>query len=319
VTVEAKPQRKLEAQREVWGQTLVELGAKYPELLVLDGDLANSTRAELFENAYPDRFLQMGIAEQNMMGVAAGLAGVGFVPWLSSFAVFLTSRTLDQLRMVVAQPNLNVKLGAGYAGIMTSKTGKTHQEVEDVAVMRALPHMKVIAPADGPELKKAMYAMMEDTSPTYLRLTRDATPVIFDDSHDFRIGKTYVVREGKDITIMSYGPHTVRALEAAEQLASEGISAHVLHVPTIKPLDEDAIVEAAAQTNLVLPTEDHTKIGGLGGAVAEVLSQRRPTRMHIHGWNDTYGESGDNDALLDKYGLSTAHIARHAKELLASK
>jgi transketolase len=160
VTVEAKPQRKLEAQREVWGQTLVELGAQYPELLVLDGDLANSTRAELFENAYPERFLQMGIAEQNMMGVAAGLAGVGFVPWLSSFAVFLTSRTLDQLRMVVAQPNLNVKLGAGYAGIMTSKTGKTHQEVEDIAVMRALPHMKVIAPADGPELKKAMYAMM---------------------------------------------------------------------------------------------------------------------------------------------------------------
>jgi transketolase len=319
VTVDAKPQRKLEAQREVWGQTLVELGAKYPELLVLDGDLANSTRAELFEAAYPERFLQMGIAEQNMMGVAAGLAGVGFVPWLSSFAVFLTSRTLDQLRMVVAQPNMNVKLGAGYAGIMTSKTGKTHQEVEDVAVMRALPHMKVIAPADGPELKKAMYAMMEDTSPTYLRLTRDATPVIFDDSHDFRIGKVYVVREGADITIMSYGPQTVRALEAAELLAGEGISAHVVHVPTLKPLDEDAIVEAADRTNLVLTTEDHNRIGGLGGAVAEVLSQRRPTRMRIHGWNDTYGESGDNDALLDKYGLSTAHIARHAKELLASR
>ena len=317
MAVDAKP--RLEAQREVWGQTLVELGKKHPELLVLDGDLANSTRAELFESAFPERFLQMGIAEQNMMGVAAGLATVGFVPWLSSFAVFLTSRTLDQLRMVVAQPKLNVKLGAGYAGIMTSKTGKTHQEVEDVAVMRALPNMTVIAPADGPELRSAMAAMMEDSSPTYLRLTRDATPVIFDDSHRFEIGKVYVVREGSDLTIMSYGPQTARALAAADQLAGEGVSAHVVHVPTIKPLDEDAIVAAAEKTGLVLTTEDHNKYGGLGGAVAEVLGQRRPTRMRIHGWQDVFGESGDNDALLDKYGLSSAHIAREAKALLATR
>jgi transketolase len=296
MAVDAKP--RLEAQREVWGQTLVELGKRHPELLVLDGDLANSTRAELFESAFPERFLQMGIAEQNMMGVAAGLAGVGFVPWLSSFAVFLTSRTLDQLRMVVAQPKLNVKLGAGYAGIMTSKTGKTHQEVEDVAVMRALPNMTVIAPADGPELRGAMAAMMADSSPTYLRLTRDATPVIFDDSHKFEIGKVYVVREGGDITIMSYGPQTTRALAAADLLAGEGISAHVVHVPT---------------------TEDHNRYGGLGGAVAEVLAQRRPTRMRIHGWQDVFGESGDNDALLDKYGLSSAHIAREARALLAAR
>ena len=317
MAVDAKP--RLEAQREVWGQTLVSLGKKYPELLVLDGDLANSTRAELFESAFPERFLQMGIAEQNMMGVAAGLAMVGFVPWLSSFAVFLTSRTLDQLRMVVAQPKLNVKLGAGYAGIMTSKTGKTHQEVEDIAVMRALPNMTVIAPADGPELRSAMAAMMEDSAPTYLRLTRDATPVIFDDSHEFEIGKVYVVREGGDITIMSYGPQTTRALAAADLLAGEGISAHVVHVPTIKPLDEDAIVAAAEKTGLVLTTEDHNKYGGLGGAVAEVLAQRRPTRMRIHGWQDVFGESGDNDALLDKYGLSSAHIAREARALLAAR
>jgi transketolase len=317
MAVDAKP--RLEAQREVWGQTLVELGKQYPQLLVLDGDLANSTRAELFESAFPDRFLQMGIAEQNMMGVAAGLAGVGFVPWLSSFAVFLTSRTLDQLRMVVAQPKLNVKLGAGYAGIMTSKTGKTHQEVEDVAVMRALPNMTVIAPADGPELRGAMAAMMEDSSPTYLRLTRDATPVIFDQSHRFEIGRVYVVREGSDITIMSYGPQTTRALEAAELLAGEGVSAHVVHVPTIKPLDEEAIVAAAEKTGLVLTTEDHNRYGGLGGAVAEVLAQRRPTRMRIHGWQDVFGESGDNDALLDKYGLSSAHVAREARTLLASR
>jgi len=308
---------KLEAQREVWGQTLVDLGKQYPELLVLDGDLANSTRAELFENAFPERFLQMGIAEQNMMGVAAGLAGVGFVPWLSSFAVFLTSRTLDQLRMVVAQPKLNVKLGAGYAGIMTSKTGKTHQEVGDVAVMRAMPNMVIIAPADGPELRSAMAAMMRDASPTYLRLTRDATPVIFDEKHRFEIGKVYVVREGTDVTIMSYGPQTTRALKAADILAKEGISSHVVHVPTIKPLDEDAIAAAAEKTGRVLTTEDHNKYGGLGGAVAEVLAQRRPTRMRIHGWQDVFGESGDNDALLEKYGLSSTHIAREARSLLA--
>jgi transketolase len=308
--------RQLEAQREVWGQTLVEIGAKYPELLVLDGDLANSTRAEIFEAAYPERFLEMGIAEQNMVGVAAGLATVGFVPWLSSFAVFLTSRVLDQVRMSVAQTNLNVKLCGGYAGIMTGKTGKTHQEVGDIAVYRALPHMKVIAPADTVELRKAMWAMMEDPSPTYLRLTRDALPVIFGDDHPFEIGKAYVVREGHDVTIMSYGPQTIRALDAAEQLAREGISAHVLHVPTIKPLDEGAIIAAAERTDAVLTTEDHNRLGGLGGAVAEVLSQHRPTRMRIHGWNDTFGESGDNDALLEKYGLSTRYIVAEAKLLL---
>lgn len=316
MATDTRPTRKLEAQREVWGQTLVELGKEYPSVLVLDGDLANSTRAEIFEAAFPDRFLEMGIAEQNMLGVAGGLATLGFVPWLSSFAVFFASRSLDQLRMVVAQPNLNVKLGAGYAGIMTSKTGKTHQSVDDVAIMRAMPHMTVICPADGPELRKAMWAMMADSSPTYLRLTRDATPVIFDESHDFQIGRVYTVREGRDITIISSGPQTVRALDAAETLAGEGISAHVVHVPTIKPLDEAAIVAAAEQTGLVLTTEDHNKLGGLGAAVAEVLSQRRPTRMRIHGWNDTYGESGDNDALLDKYGLATHHIAREARELL---
>ena len=311
-----KTERKLEAQREVWGQTLVELGKTHPELLVLDGDLANSTRAEIFENAFPERFLEMGIAEQNMMGVAAGLAMVGFVPWLSSFAVFLTSRTLDQFRMVVAQPNLNVKLGAGYAGIMTGKTGKTHQEVGDLAVMRAMPHVKIICPADCVELRLAMAAMMQDSSPTYLRLTRDALPNIFDDGHRFEIGRVYTLREGRDVTLISTGPQSVRALDAADLLAEEGISAHVVHVPTVKPLDADAIVAAAEQTGLVVTTEDHNRIGGLGGAIAEVLGERRPTRMRIHGWNDTFGESGDNDALLEKYGLTPRRIAAQAKELL---
>ncbi|TAK23421.1 MAG: transketolase family protein [Chloroflexota bacterium] len=309
-------ERKSEAQREVWGQTLVELGAKYPRLVVLDGDLANSTRAELFEFAYPDRFLEMGIAEQNMMGVAAGLATVGMVPWLSSFAVFLASRDLDQLRMVVAQPNLNVKLGAGYAGIMTGKTGKTHQSVDDIAIMRALPNMIVLSPADCVELRQMMAAMMENASPTYLRLMRDNLPNIFGASYRFAFGEVYVVREGSDVTIFSHGPQTVRALDAADILAREGVSAHVVHVPTIKPLNEDAIVREAERTGLVVTTEDHNKYGGLGGAIAEVLGQRHPTRMRIHGWNDTFGESGDNNALLAKYGLAPANIADEARKLL---
>ena len=304
------------SERDVWGKTLVDLGAIYPEMLVLDGDLAQSTKADLFDAAYPDRFIECGIAEQNMAGMAAGLATMGFTPWLSSFAVFLVKRILDQVRMVIAQPNLNVKLGSHFSGLMTARTGKTHQAVEDLSVMRALPNMTVIAPAAAVEVGKAMYAIMQQHGPTYLRLTRDPTPVIFGASHDFVIGKSYVVRDGRDMTIVGTGVQTVRALEAAETLAAQGISAHVLHVPTLKPLDADGICRAAARTGLVLTTEEHTIIGGLGGAVAEVLGERCPTRMRRHGLMDVYGESGPNDALLEKYGLSSRHIAAAAVSLL---
>lgn len=303
-------------QREVFGESLVELGADYPQLVVLDGDLANSTRAELFDFAYPDRFLEMGIAEQNMMGVAAGLASVGFIPWLSSFAAFLVKRDLDQLRIVVSQPNLSVKLGGGYSGLLTSKTGRTHQSIQDIAVMRAMPNMTVVAPIDGVELRQAMRATTARPGPVYMRLYREATPTIFGSDYRFEIGKAVLLREGTDVTIISTHVQSWRALEAAEKLAKEGISAHVLHVPTIKPLDVDAIVAAADKTGLVLTTEEHTIIGGLGGAVAEVLSQRKPTRMKINGLQDLYGESGGNDALLEKYGISVGDIARSAKELL---
>ncbi len=307
---------KMLAMREVWAATLVELAPLYPRMLVLDGDLANSTRAEVFEAAYPDRFLEMGIAEQNMMGVAAGLATLGFIPWLSSFAAFLTHRDLDQLRVVVAQPNLNVKLGAGYSGLLTSKTGKTHQDVQDLAIMRAMPNMTVVAPADGVELRLAMYAIMEHHGPTYLRLTRDPAPCLFDESHRFVLGKAVVVREGSDLTIISTGAQTVRAAEAADLLAREGISVHLLHVPTLKPLDVEAIVAAADRTGVVLTTEEHNIIGGLGAAVAETLGEHRPCPMLRHGINDCYGESGPNEALLDKYGLSAPHIAAAARRLL---
>jgi transketolase len=302
--------------REVFASTLVELAETYPNLVVLDGDLANSTRAEVFEQHYPDRFLEMGIAEQNLMGVAAGLATVGFIPWLSSFAVFLVNRDLDQLRMVVAQPNLNVKIGAGYAGLFTARTGKTHQDVSDLAVMRAMPHMTVVAPADGVEARQVMHVATASPGPWYVRLVRDPTPTFFGDDYRYEPGKVVPMRPGTDLTIFGTGTQSVRALAAAELLAEEGISAEVVHVPTLRPLDPHGIVAGAAKTGLVVTTEEHTIIGGLGSAVAETLGEHRPTPLARHGLMDVYGESGSNEELLEKYGLSSRHIADAARKLL---
>jgi transketolase len=304
------------ALRQVFGETLVELGGLYPDLLVLDGDLANSTLADQFAQAYPDRFLAMGIAEQNMAGTAAGLATLGFIPWISTFAVFAAKRDLDQVRVVIAQPALNVKIQGAYSGLLTGFTGKTHQSAEDIAVFRAMPNMTVLAPADATEARLAMHAATVHRGPVYLRMTRDPSPVIFGPDHRFEIGRGYVVREGRDVAIISTGVQTTRALEAAEILAAEGVSAHLLHVPTLKPLDEQAVVEAAARTGAVVTAEDHTIIGGLGGAVAEVLGERHPTPMRRVGLRDTFGESGPNEALLEKYGLTARHVAAAARELL---
>lgn len=305
------------ALRVAFGETLVELAARYPDLLVLDGDLANSTRADIFNKAQPDRFLEMGIAEQNMAGVAAGLATLGFVPWVCSFAAFIASRDLDQIRVVVAQPNLNVKFAGGYSGILTGATGKTHQEVADLAIFRAMPHMTVIAPCDGVEVRAAMWALMEHSGPAYLRLTRDASPIVTPRERAFEIGRAYVLREGSDVTLISTGVQTVRTLEAASLLAAEGISAHVLHVPTLKPLDAAAVVAAATRTGYVVTAEDHSIIGGLGSAVAETLSERHPTPLRRVGLRDVFGESGPNDALIEKYGLAARHVAAAATQMLA--
>jgi transketolase len=264
----------------------------------------------------PEFFLNLGIAEQNMMGVAAGMATVGLVPWLSSFACFLANRALDQLRVTVAQPKLNVKLGGAYSGILTAKTGKTHIDVEDMAIMRAMPNMVVVAPADGVECRLATLALTDMPGPAYLRLTRDATPVIFGEDYKFVVGKAVTLREGTDVTIFGTGVQSVRALEACDLLAQEGISAHLVHVHTLKPIDVEGIVAAAKKTGRVLTTEDHNIIGGLGGAVAEVLGQHAPTPMRIHGLQDCYGESGPNDAILEKYGLAPKHVAQAAKALL---
>ena len=303
------------AQRDVFGDTLVELIDQDERVYVLDGDLANSTKADKVAQERPERFLQMGIAEQNMMGVAAGMATCGLIPWISSFACFVVNRDLDQLRVVVAQPGLNVKIGGAYAGLLTGLTGKTHQEMADIAVMRSMPGMTVIAPADGVEARAAMLAANDHDGPVYIRFTRDPHPTIFPADYRFEIGKGVVARDGGDVTIISTGVQTVRALEAVGQLAAEGISVRLLHLPTIKPLDVEAVVAAAA-TGAVVTAEDHTVIGGLGGAVAEALGEHRPTPMRRIGVADCFGESAPNDDRLEKYGLTASCVAAAVRALL---
>jgi transketolase len=308
---------RLEAQRDAWGNHLVQMANSDPSIVVLDGDLANSTKADLFAAAHPDRFYEMGIAEQNMLGVASGMATLGLVPWISTFAAFVAKRALDQIRVVIAQPGLNVKMCGSYSGILTGKTGKTHQSIEDLALFRAMPNVITIAPADANELRAAMTAMMADERPTYLRVTRDPEPIIFPDDHVFEIGVATLLREGSDVAIISTGTQTARALQAVDILSAAGISAALLHVPTLKPLDVDAIVSVASATGAVVTCEDHSIIGGLGSAVAETLGEHVPTPMRRVGLRDVYGESGPNDALLEKYGLTANHVATAAIELLS--
>jgi transketolase len=305
------------AQREVFGECLCDLAEEFPSVLCLDGDLGTSTRADMLAARHPDRFLQMGIAEQNMFGVAAGLATMGFTPFISTFACFAAKRAIDQVRVSIAQPKLNVKITGAYSGILTGKTGKTHQSVEDIAVIRAMPNMTLLVPADGVELRQMMRAAVLTPGPMYLRLTRDPFPTIFDDGYRFEIGKATVLRDGYDVTIISTGVQSVRALQAAEDiLVHEGISALVLHVPTVKPLDEDAIVRAADRTGVVVTAEDHSVIGGLGGAVAEILSERHPTIVKRLGLMDVFGESAANADILEKYGLTPSHVAQAVRDAL---
>jgi transketolase len=307
------------AMRDAWAETLRDLAVENRDLLILDGDLATSTRADRFAAAHPDRFLQMGIAEQNMVGVAAGLATMGYVPWLSSFAVFLTHRAVDQVRMLVAQTHANVKIGAAYTGLLTGFTGKTHQDVEDLAIMRAMPGMTVIAPADATECVAAVRWATETPGPVYVRLARDAGPDIFDDTYRFAPGRVIRLRVGSDVLIVSTGPQSARCLAAATILEAAGISAGVLHVPCLKPVDAAAIAEAASDVRLVVTAEEHTILGGLGGLVAEILGERAPRRLVRIGIVDTWGESAPNAFLLDRHGLSPERVAeRVAHELSGS-
>ena len=306
-----------QAMRDAWAETLCALAAEVPDLLVLDGDLGTSTRADRFADTYPERFLQMGIAEQNMVGVAAGLATLGYVPWLSSFAVFLTHRAVDQVRMLVAQTHANVKIGAAYTGLLTGRTGKTHQDVEDLAIMRAMPGMTVLAPgdateciADGPLGERHVGARLPPP-----RTRRGPGPGRSGCTASSP-GRVIRLREGTDVLIVSTGTQTARCLAAAALLEADGISAGVLHVPSIKPVDAAAIAAAAGRVPLVVSVEEHSVFGGLGGLVAEIVGARAPRRLVRIGIEDTWGESASNAFLLDRHGLSPERIAeRVAREV----
>lgn len=303
------------ATRDSYGNALVELGAEHENLVVLDADLAAATKTGVFKKAYPERHIDCGIAECNMIGVAAGLAATGKVPFASSFAMFAAGRAFEQIRNSVGYPKLNVKIGATHAGISVGEDGATHQCNEDIALMRTIPGMVVINPSDDVEAKAAVKAAYEHQGPVYLRFGRLAVPVINDrEDYKFELGKGVVLREGKDITLIATGLPVAETLEAAEKLAADGIDAKVINIHTIKPLDEELIIAAAKETGKVVTIEEHSVIGGLGSAVCDVLSEKCPTPVKKIGINDTYGESGPAVELIKKYGLDAESIYKKVKE-----
>ncbi|MBE5904474.1 MULTISPECIES: transketolase family protein [Pseudobutyrivibrio] len=305
------------ATRESYGNALVALGEKYDNLVVLDADLAEATKTGIFKKAYPDRHIDCGIAESNMVGIAAGLASTGKVPFCSSFAMFAAGRAFEQVRNSVGYPHLNVKIGATHAGISVGEDGASHQCNEDIALMRTIPGMTIINPSDDVEAKAAVEAAYKMDGPVYLRFGRLAVPVINDNAdYKFEIGKGVVLKEGKDLTIIATGLEVNESLEAAKKLAEDGIDAEVINIHTIKPIDADLIVKSASKTGKVVTVEEHSVIGGLGGAVAEVLSEKCPTKMLRIGVKDTFGESGPAVKLLEKYELDAAGIYKQIKAFL---
>lgn len=307
------------ATREAYGEALVELGGEKREVVVLDADLSKSTKTADFAKKYPDRFFNIGIAEQNLMGVAAGLAAAGKIPFASTFAIFATGRAFEQVRNAICYPKLNVKIAATHAGLTVGEDGASHQSVEDIAIMRAIPNLTVIVPADAVETKQAVRAAAETNGPVYLRLGRQGVPVIYDDDYRFTIGKASTLRRGADVAIVATGVMVSEALAAAEELAGEGIQAEVLNLATIKPLDVNTVVAVAQKCGAMVAAEEHSILGGLGGAVAEALVEHHPVPMARVGIQDTFGESGTPAELLEKYGLTGKQIARAAREVIGRK
>ncbi len=304
------------ATREAYGAALKELGRTNPDVVALDADLAGSTKSAMFGNAYPERFFDMGIAEADMIGTAAGLATCGKVPFASSFSVFVTGRAFEQIRNSVCNAYLNVKVVGSHAGPSCGEDGSSHQAVEDIAIMRSLPHMTVVVPADDVEAYAATLALAEHDGPAYLRVARLASPTIHDaDNFEFTLGKGEVLREGGDVTVVACGMMVPRALEAADKLAEEGIAAQVVNMSTIKPIDADLLVACAQKTGKVITIEEGSIVGGLGTAVAEVLCERCPVPVRRIGLPDVFGTSGPGAALLDHFRLNAAHIIEVAHEL----
>ncbi|ROQ30300.1 transketolase [Frondihabitans sp. PhB188] len=300
----------MKAQRVVWGETLTKLAETDDRILVIDGDLASSTRADIFAEAHPDRFIQAGIAEQNMVGMAFGMSTLGFRPWLSSFGVFLTNRALDQVRMLVSQTKAPVRLAAAYSGLLNGASGKTHQDLEDLAVMRALPNMTVLAPADEHELRAVIEWAANYDGPVYLRLARDAVTEVFDETYEFVMGAPVSLAEGNDAVVVSTGVQTSRTVDALDQLRAQGRSFAHVHLPTLKPVDTDALSALIGDARQIFTVEEHSVVGGLGDLVSEVVTSRGlGARLDRIGLADGWAESGPNDFLLEKYGLSAEKVA----------
>ncbi len=304
------------ATRQSYGESLRDFAEEYPNLVVLDADLSNATKTGTFKKAYPDRFINCGIAESNMMSIAAGLSTTGLIPFASTFAMFAAGRAYEQVRNSIGYPHLNVKIGATHAGISVGEDGASHQCLEDLALMRMIPGMVVMCPADDTEARMAIKAALDYVGPVYIRFGRAAVPVVFDENYKFEIGKGAILREGTDVTLVANGLCVASALEAADKLAADGISAEVINICTIKPLDDDLIVASAKKTGKVVTAEEHSIIGGLGGAVAECLAEKCPTPMYRIGVRDRFGESGPAGELLHKYMLDGEGVYKQVKEFV---
>ena len=308
---------KMMATRDAYGEALKELGKVNEDIVVLDADLSGSTKTAVFKNEYPERFFNVGIAEQSLIGTAAGLATAGKIPFASTFAMFATGRAFEIIRNSICYPKLNVKIAATHAGLTVGEDGATHQSVEDLSLMRSVPNMTVLCPADAVEAKKSVIKASQYEGPVYIRLGRSKVPVIFNEDYDFEIGKGVEIKAGKDITIIATGVMVSKALEASEALEKEGISARVINMSTIKPIDEDIIIKAAKETKKIVTVEEHNIIGGLGSAVAEVVVENNPVPMKRVGVEDTFGESGVADDVLEKYGLTVENIVNNVRELVS--
>jgi transketolase len=311
--------RPLKATRDAYGEALIQLGKENKDIVVLDADTSSSTRTKLFAEAFPERFFNVGIAEQNLIGIAAGLARCGKIPFASSFSAFVPGKCVDQIRNTVAYPRLNVKIVVTHSGITIGADGATHQAIEDIAIMRAIPNMMVVVPADAVETKKAIRAIVEYVGPVYVRLCRQSTPIIYDEDYAYTLGKGITLTDGSDAAVIACGVMVAEALKASEKLKKEGIFVKVIDMHTVKPIDEELIARVARETGAIMTAEDHNIMGGLGGAVAEILAENYPVLMRRVGVNDVFGESGETDELMVKYGLTADHIAQKVKDLIMRK
>ncbi len=307
------------ATRDAYGQTLAELGEENGSIVVLEADLSGSTKTSVFAKKFPERFFNMGIAEANMVGTAAGLAAAGKIPFVSTFAIFAVGRAWEQVRQSVAYPKANVKIVATHGGVTVGEDGGSHQSVEDIAIMRAVPNMTVIVPADGPETAKAIRAAAAYKGPVYVRLGRNKVPTVTAADAPFEIGKGVQLADGTDLTFVTTGLMTAQALAAAETLKAEGVSARVVHLATVKPLDGDILLKAARETGALVTAEEHSIVGGLGGAVAEFLAENCPVPLKRVGVNDRFGTSGKAEELLKYFGLMPADLVEAAREILVRK